>query len=382
MMRAAAVALGVALLAPGCGGKAARSAAEIAPVDVRAFISLPPGPEEPLTRRALELGSPSRVQALLDRAGWSRAAGQRVELAELADGRLVGYARLKEDKRLDAAHLFHARVRGWTVFAPTRAAVEAAREKRHLVDAAWYAPAAQAAGTRGWTLIEPGWTAIAADGGTVRRTTPSHGLDASHPLAAEIPPDTVAAAVSREGARVVSALAFAVEVRRVFGLSLGDLARAMPGEGVLYVQPGFPIPSVTLLAQGGSIGAARRVVRELAPTAPPAVPVDVNGLPLEHVAAGAVDLYYGRVHGTLVVTNDPQVRLGGKHFDVAGLPDRTESWFYLDASGARAALGALASLSGTSTLARSFEQRLAGLSSYLAYTTHTAGTETSTVVLR
>lgn len=383
MRRVAALALGVALLASGCGGKAARSAAEIAPVNARAFISLPPEQEQPLTRRALTFdGSTRHVQAVLDRAGWSRAAGQRVELAELADGRLVAYARLNDAKQLDAAHLFHARVRGWTVFAPTKAAVEAARTKAHLVDAAWYGPAAQAAGTRGTTFIEPGWMAIAAEGGTVRWTRPVRGTDVAHPLAADIPPDALAVAVSHGGARLVSALPFAADVQRVLGLRLGDLARALPGDGVLYVRPGFPIPNVTLLAQGGSLAAARRVVRELAPTGQPAVPDDVNGLSLEHVAAGAVDLYYGRVHGTLVVTNDAQVRLGGRHLDVSGLPERTESWFYVDASGARAALEALTALSGTSTFARSFEQRFAGLSSFLAYTTHTGGTEASTVVLR
>ncbi|MFL5954151.1 MAG: hypothetical protein ACJ76I_08600 [Gaiellaceae bacterium] len=378
MRRAAALALGVALLASGCGGKAARSAAEIAPADVRSFMSVPPEQEQPLTRRALAFTpGGQRVQALLERAAWSRAAGERVEVAELRDGRLVAYALLKNTKGLDAAQLAHVRVRGWIAFAPTKAALTAARSKRHLSDAHWYTAAADAAGGSGTTFVAPGWVAIATEGGTVRRTTPGRGRDGPHPLARDIPPDAVAAAASHSGARLLRSL----PVERMIGLRPDILAQATPGSAVLYVRGGAPLPNVTLLALDGSVAAARRVTAELAPGMQLALRETVNGLALWHVALGAVDLYYGRVGHTLVLTDDADVSLGGSQLEPPDLPAATSAWFYVDVPRARSALGMLARFGGASSVARSFDRKYAGLDSALFYTTHDQGRETHTIVL-
>jgi hypothetical protein len=383
MRRVAALVVGAAVLASGCGGKAARSAAEIAPVDARAFLSVPSQREQPLSRRALALvPDGQRFQRLLDRGGWARAAGQRVELAELADGRLVAYARLKDTKRLDAAHLAHGRVRGWTVFAPTKASLVAARSKQHLADAPWYMPAAEAAGRTGATLVARGWVAIAVDGGTVRRTEPGRGLDATHALARDIPADAVAAAASHDAARLLRTLPFAAELQRLVGLRPGDLARAAPGSAALYVRAGFPIPSVTFLAQEGSLRAARRLVHELAPSAPAPLRESVNGLSLEHVDLGALALVYGRVDRTLVVSDDPRVSFSGKALEPDGLPDTTTSWLYVDAAKARSMLGLLHAFQSESATTKRADRVLAGLASLLVYTTHKRGVATLTVVLR
>lgn len=381
MIRVVALIAGVAVLASGCGGKPANSVADVAPLDARAVLSIPAKVEQPLMRRALSFANPS-FQALIDRGSWARAAGRRVELVQLAAGPLVAYARLKDTKRLDAAGLVHGRTRGWTVFAPTKAALAAARSKRHLSQAAWYAPAAEAAGRVGWTFVEPGWFALSADGGTLHTASPVHGADAPHVLADDVPADAVAVAASHRAAGVIRALPFAVDVQRLLGLRLADLARAAPGSGLIYVRLGLPIPSVTFLAEDGSLAAARRVVRDLAPDAQPPVREDVNGLALDHVALGAVDLYYGRVGRTLVLTNDPQISFGGKHLEPPGLPESTSQWLYLDAARTRPALAELGLYAGNASWTRAFDRRFSGLSSYLSYLTHDHGIERGTVVLR
>jgi len=381
MIRVAALVLGVALLASACGGKPATSAAEIAPADAISFLSVPPKPEQPLTRRALVL-TETWLQTLIDRAAWARAAGGRVELAELRDHRLVAYARLKDTKRLDAAGLVHARARGWTVFAPTEAALAAARSKRHLADLPWFAEAAKAARGSGWTVVTPGWVTVSADGGTVRRTSLIHGSDAPHALAKDIPADAVAVAAVHDARRLLRALPWAAQVQRLLGVRLADVARATPGSAVLYVRAGSPIPSVTLLSENGTLAAARRVARELAPGAQRPVQENVNGLMLSHVALGAVDLYYGRVGSTLVLTNDPQISLRGKRLEPSGLPDSTSEWFYVDVARVRPALASLGRLAGKSSWATDFDRRFKGFSSFLTYTTHDGGEEIGTVVVR
>ncbi len=381
MIRAAALIAGVALLASGCGGKPAGSVAEVAPADARAVLSIPPKEEQPLMRRALTFASPS-FQSLIDRAQWARAAGRRVEVVQLAAGPLVAYVRLKDTKRLDAAGLVHARTRGWIVFAPTKAALDAARSKHHLAQSTWYPPGAEAAGHVGWTFVEPGWFAMSAEGGTLHTASPAHGADAPHPLAADVPADAVAVAASHQAAELLRALPAAVDLYSMLGLRVADLARATPGSAVLYVRPGLPIPSVTLLAQHGSLAAARRVVRELAPNGQPPMRESVNGLALDHVALGAVDLYDGRVGRTLVLTNDPQISFGGKHLEPDGLPDSTSEWFYIDVAHARPALAVLGLLTGKPSWTKAFDRRFSGLSSFLSYRTHDHGVERGTVVLR
>jgi hypothetical protein len=378
MIRVAALLAGVAVLASGCGGSTARSAAEVAPADVRAFVSLPVGHLDPLTRRALALTADgARLQAILDRAGWVRAAHRRVDVAELADGRLVAFAQLKDAKRLGSFGLAHARARGWTIFAPTKDAVAAARAKRHLVDTRWYASAARAAGSSGITFVAPGWVALAAERGTVRRSTRGRGTDSP---TSDIPADAIAAAGAQDGAALLRS-AFAAGVESALGVPLGELASLVPGSAVIYVRPGVPIPGVTLLAQDGSLSAARRAVRAVAPDASAGVPERVNGVVLEHVNVGATDLYYGRDGRMLVFSDDPDLSLHGPHATPHDLPPATSAWLYVEAAKARAALQLLARFEARSDVAR-MQRELNGLDSLLEHTTHEHGVETTTVALR
>lgn len=378
MIRVAVLLAGVALLAAGCGGSTARSAAEVAPADVRAFVSLPGGHLDPLTKRALALTPDgARLQAILDRAGWAHATHQRVDVAELADGRLVAYAQLKNAKQLDAAGLAHAHARGWTIFAPTKAAVAAARAKRHLVDTRWYAAAARAAGSSGTTLVAPGWVALAALPGMVRRSTPGRGTDTPTP---EVPRDAIAAAGARRGAMLLRS-PFARGVERALGFPLDRLASLTPAGAVLFVRPGTPIPGVTLLAQDGSVAAARRAVVAIAPDAPPAVPERVNGLLLNHVNLGATDLYYGHTSHGVVFSDDPDLSLDGLHVASDDVPRITSAWFFVDAAKAQAALQTLSAFEAPGVV-RGLERTLAGVRSLAEFTTHSHRVETTTVVIR
>ena len=391
MRSVAALLLGATLVATSCGGgKPSPSAAGVAPRDTVAFVSLGATPEAPSTRRALALlsGGP-QAQALFDRVAWAEV-GHSVDVAVLGPRRAVAYALPNDrdafDQRLDDAGLVHARIRGWTAFATNAQALDAAKHaKARLDDTAWYAPAARAAaGSARSVLTHDGarWTAIVADGERVRRTTPGGGADSRHELAAHIPANAVVAAAAHDfGARLRS-LPFAPVVEQGFALRLEDVARATPGSAVLYLGAGDPIPALTLVAAGGTLPAAARVVHELDPQAPPPTPVVLDGVPLNDVALGAVDLYYGRVDGNLVLTNDSALDLKpASALEPKGLPRATTAWLYVDAEKAPAALQSLATLAGTTFSPRLLAE-LQGLRSVLVFVTQTRTTTSVTVAVQ
>jgi hypothetical protein len=381
----AALLLGAALLATSCGAeKPSPSAAGVAPRSTVAFVSPGALPEAETTRRALALlpGGP-QAQALLDRVAWARQA----DVAILGPQQAVAYAlpadRDAFEKRLDDMGVLHARIRGWTAFATSAQALDAAKQaKTRLADASWFAAASRAAaGSERSVLTRDGarWTAVVAEGGRVRRTTPGGGGDAPHRLAARIPANAVVAAAAHDFASQLRSLPYAPVVERGFGLRLDDLARATPGDAVLYLGAGVPIPTLTLVAEGGTLAAATRVVHQLDPLAPPPVPVTIDGARLNDVSLGALDLYYGRVGGDLVLTNDSALDLRpSSTLEPQDLPPTTTAWLYVDAEHAPAALESLAALAGTTFSPRLLGE-LRGLRSVLAFATHTRTTTSVTV---
>jgi hypothetical protein len=384
----AALLLGATLVATSCGaGKPSPSAAGAAPRDTVAFVSLGATPEAQSTRRALALLSGgAQAQALLDRVAWAEVA-HSVDVAVLGPRQAVAYALPNDrdafDKQLDGAGLTHARIRGWTAFATTAQALDTAKHaKTRLDETAWYAPAARtAAGSEISVLAHDGprWTAIVADGGRVRRTTPGGGVDSRHELAAQIPANAIVAAAAHDFGARLSSLPFASVVEQGFGLRLGDVARATPGSAVLYLGAGDPIPTLTLMAENGTLRAAARVVHELDPQAPPPVPAVLDGVRLNDVSLGALDLYYGRVDGDLVLTNDAALDLKpASALEPSGLPPATTAWLYVDAERAPAALQSLAVLAGTTFSSRLLHE-LRGLRSVLAFVTHTRTTTSVTL---
>jgi hypothetical protein len=143
------------------------------------------------------------------------------------------------------------------------------------------------------------------------------------------------------------------------------------------------VPSVTLLAAGGSKAAAARVVSDLAPNAPPGAPATIDGVSLTVVPLGPVDLYYGSFEGKTVITDDRGARLSSKVSALAptGLPEETSDWGYLDVPQGLPALESLAALSGT-RLSPAFVSRVSPLRSLLVYRTHTSTHETLVVEIR
>ena len=98
---------------------------------------------------------------------------------------------------------------------------------------------------------------------------------------------------------------------------------------------------------------------------------------------GAVDIYYGTFEGTLVITDDPELRLRSvsSPLEPDGLPKRTSAWAYLDARSGLPALEQLAALAGT-TLSPGFVARVSPLRSVLAYRVQQERRQTLVVVVR
>jgi hypothetical protein len=351
-----AVLAAAAVLLIGCGGKqsAAQSPADVAPLDTYALIRGEPAK----VRDALGLlPDGPRLGDLLARAR-AAAGGDGSAYAVLdPDGRRV-VAITKGDA---PAGLPHAGVRGWTVFSRSRAPVDAVRRAKHrLAEATWYRPV-----TGDATFQLPRLTVTARRDGD--RETAEQGVlashDVEHPLAELIPHDAVAAAAFDRA----PTLPFGDALERGLGVRIVDLQALTPRGGVAFLRPAEPVPTVTVLAPGGTMAAARRVVTELDPGAPPAVAATLDGAPVRLVHFGALDLYYGRFGDTLVLTDDPDLRLHDvEALAPSGLPPETQDWYYLETEQGLPALRSLATLAGT-RLSPSFEAKVISLGSVLAY---------------
>jgi hypothetical protein len=354
-VRLAAV-LAAAVVAVGCGGKQpdAQSPAEVAPSDAYALLTGDPAD----VRGALTLLSKGRQLAALFAHARAAAGGRGAAIAVLDDTWTDAVA----ITRGAAPHgLPHARVRGWTVYSLRRASVEAVRHaKQRLADTSWYRPV-----NGDVTFQLRGLTITGTRDGD--RETAEEGVrvshDVEHRLASLIPEDAVAAAAFDRP----PTLSFADELERGLGVSVLELDALAPNGGVAYLRPGEPVPTVTLLTVGGTIAAARRVVRELDPSAPAGEPAELDGVPLEVAHLGAIDLYYGRFGDALVFTDDPALRLHDvSALSPEGLPDKTQEWYYLTPEQGLPALRSLAALAGTH-LSRSFEARISPFESVLSY---------------
>ncbi len=242
--------------------------------------------------------------------------------------------------------------------------------QRHLAETGWFH-----AVEGDVTFIRRRGTVVAStqDGqASARLSEPPSGVDAVHPLARVIPADAVAAAAVHDGAAVFAALPFAAELKDGLGLETSTLAGSAPRDAVLYARPSIPAATVTLVAAGDDVGAARRIMRELAPNST-GVPGTVGRVPATDVSLGPIDLYYGRTGHTVFVTDDPAAKLvpGGDALEPEGLPAETRAWAYLDVPRGLPALESLAALAGTQ-LSPAFVRKLAGLRTLLAYRTRGA----------
>ncbi len=359
MRLAAVLAAAALLLACGCGkAKPAKSIADVAPIDTQAVIA---GSADNVDQ-VLNLlpAGPSVVSRLQKARGF--VGGEYVVLLDEAGDRAVSLAppsaRQKAlDRALRRDGFPYAHVRGWTVWSRQKALVDLVRHaKKRLGDAGWYHPAEGEL-----TFVSRRLTVTASPG--VAEQTSRRGADRPHELTALIPKDALAAAVFDSAPK----LSFAEALEHGLGVRFADLAALVPHGGVAFLRTGQPVPSVTLLASGGTLAAARRVVTELDPGAPPPVPATLDGEPMQLVHFGALDLYYGLFKRTLVVTDDPGLRLHDVDaLEPDGLPEKTSGWLYLAPERGLPALESLATLAGTHLSSR-WEDRVFPFGSVLAY---------------
>jgi hypothetical protein len=339
-VRPAVVVAAVALCAAGCGhAKPAQSVEDVAPFDTVAIAS---GSSDDVYGVLHLIPAGDAVAARMQQAR-GFIGGEFVALLDESGARSVSLAPPSTDQKGLERSLRHdglpyARVEGWTVWSRDKALVDRVRQaKKHLVDAGWYHAA-----EGNLTFVSRRLTLIARPG--IAEQTVPRRHDRVHELASLIPKDALAAAVFDS----VPRLSFAKQIEHGLGVRVADLAALAPHGGVAFLRGGQPVPSVTVLAPGGTLAAARRVVTELDPGAPPAVPATLDGEPMSLVHFGALDLYYGLFDGTLVLTDDAELRLHDVDaLEPDGLPDKTSGWLYLAPEQGLPALESLATLAGT-----------------------------------
>jgi hypothetical protein len=375
----AAAAIAVLVLATSCGGgKPARTAADVIPMDATTVVSLPSDPEQPLTRRALALlPGGARLQTLLDRTGWARAAGGRVEVALFPKGG-VGFLEAKLDKSFP---LPHVRVRGWTAFALRGSLLDDVRHaKHHLDETQWYARGLRALGPMEVTAVRRD-VAFGADGGTVRRATPGGGTD-GEPLLGNVPSDAVAAVGAADArALAVAATPFTPALERGVGVSFAAVAAAAPAASVVFVRSGLPVPGTTLVARDAAPARLHDIVSALAGGRVLTEPATLDDRPATLASLTALDVWFGRSGRTGFLTDDAEFHLEpSPRLRPAGLPEQVSSFTYLDVARGLPALSQLAALAGTH-LSASYRRRVAGLATVLEYRTHTARATRLTVVV-
>ncbi len=381
----------------------------------------------------------------IDVGALRRVAGRRLDVAILAGaGRpTVGFARPPNPRRFVRVlarrpnRLLHLTKDGWVVFARRRATLARvanttstlarSRAYREASDqlpdhalAKIYASGsgvqlvpALARAAKGVAAVSPRWTAAAViarhDGFEVQvHSKPAPGTTApvGPPYESTLVDDVASGSLlavsfrnlasGLEGLRR-SGLGAPTSLDRSLGISTGTLARALAGEGMLYVRPaarGATIPEVTLLAKPASprraATAVDAVMRHLAPPGTAPEPTTVDGAPVKRLELGAVDVYYGSVGDRFVVTDSAgeiaRLHAGGgrsladdRRFrdarDAVGLPEKTSGWVYLDARRALTLVEDLAELGGERVPAET-QRDLTAVRNAILYLTRDGGIAT------
>jgi hypothetical protein len=173
----------------------------------------------------------------------------------------------------------------------------------------------------------------------------------------------------------------------VDGVPVQALADALGGQAVAYVHAGLPFPEVTIASKPKDPEQAMRdvgrlIVKLAKPKAGP-VPITVDGVTLQDVPLGALDIYYGTFDGTLVVsdstTSVSALRASGDKLQVPGLPDKTTGFLYLDVEHALPAVKAFAKLANQTVPAR-LEEYLRPLKTLVVYGTRDRDVQTIVAV--
>jgi hypothetical protein len=437
----------VAVLAAGCGGGGgpADDAAGIVPKGALAYVSLdtnfgsgqlksaesildkfPLGPAALQTvRTGIQANGGPNVRAL------KRTIGPELDVAILeVDGKLsaVGYTQPKDVKAFEQildrpgdAHAVHTRISGWTVFADSRAFLDAAKHRKgSLSDVAAFQAAtktfpdkaiarayasplglqaavheaatrANAAGQAFGGIGSVQWAAasLASSDGALELEVhaKSPGKAASAPsLADQIPSGSVVALSLRGGGSSLPPQTRRQlgSVSRQLGVDLGAFVDALNGPLIAYVRAALPIPDVTIAARPKDPAKAKtavtQLIRKLSGRRVVPVPTRVDGGVLDKVDLGSIALYYGVVKGELVVTDSQNAlaeldgsigRLSGDSVfkearDGAGMPDDNQGFLFVDLKDALPAVTGFANLANTK-LPPDVEANLKPLRSLLVY---------------
>ena len=391
MRRLAPLAL-AALLAAGCGGhrSPATDAAELVPATASAYVIVAPNGLARARTLLATFGSPGDAIPYL-RAGHT---------ARLAGG-IVGFARPVDEKafskRLDRVGEPHAKLRGWIVYARTKALVDVVRHsKRSLADTGRYRRASKA--LPGDALVRAYVVGPTAAWRTAALTTHSHDekLEVRTPapraasppssIAGEIPASAVVAVSSASGALPPGASAPVHVLSRALGADIAAPVAAAGGPFVLYAAPGEPVPDVTFATAAPAsrtlLLGLRALVRALAGIPVPKPPATVD--------LGPVTLTYGRIAGQVVLSDaaDPAAELAGgtklsgnasfrAAAKAAALPAANDGFFYVDAKRTLAAARALSALANR-PVPPALERALAPLSTLLDWQATGDGVRTVT----
>jgi hypothetical protein len=394
-MRPLALLALVALLAACGSAKPAADGAELVPPSTLAFVSL--GSDLDGVPRVLDRFpfGPAALQDVRRSLRLRPSMGQKVEVAFFRGG-MVELLQPPDEKRFEAtlrpAEL-HARIRGWTVVTDKPALLDLVRRhKERLADLAAYRDAtkrlpadavARAYAAAGATrLVTRGvlgasapavvrgarWVSAAVRAHGDELTLELHAKGANGPvggstsdLVSQIPADSFLALGFGGGGSPAAVTGGALpRSLRFGGFDLRQIADALDGPAVAYARAGLPFPDVTFASKPRdpqrAVRAVARLVERLGRPKSPPVATTVDGVTLQDVALGAVDIYYGTFDGTLVVSDTTDavrgLRSHGDKLHVPGLPETTNGFVYVDVEHALPAVKAFAKLANQTVPAR------------------------------
>jgi hypothetical protein len=373
--------LGAGLAGCGSGGgaKPVADAAALAPPTTPTFVALKTDLGAlPQVLRRFPFGPPALAALRRELGSMRGVLGPQLDVAIFEHGS-VFFTQPRDEKRFEkslAPNQVHARLRGWTAYTDNAelldlvrhhaGALSARRAYVHATEALPRDAVVRAYTTTGALAVpglpavpalllprapeRPAWlgAAVSAAGDAITievrtpRSSDGAAADAGRELLSRVPAGAVLAATTDA---IPGTLAIA-------GLNVRRVAQAVGEPAVAYIRPGLPFPEVTIVSKPADPHAALRGVARLVkrvgrPRFPP-VPITVDGVRLQDVALGPIDLYYGVHDGDVVLSDTTDavaaLRASGEKLDVPALPEHAERLLYLDAERGLPALRAFATL--------------------------------------
>jgi hypothetical protein len=123
------------------------------------------------------------------------------------------------------------------------------------------------------------------------------------------------------------------------GLDLEPIGELLQDGGVLWVQPGLPIPRVTLVLESGDAGTVDEVVRTFAGDMP-IEDAELDGEPARRINLGPAAITWAEIDGRVVLTTGTSLGATGETLaddaafqdarEAAGMPDETTGFLYVN----------------------------------------------------